>query len=63
VIGTDSQTDLALIKLILEIDHQPVKDAQDAVNDTAKPFGHETLVRVWSHGSIRYISVPESNAG
>jgi serine protease Do len=46
--------------VILEIDHHTVKDAQDAVKDTAKPMGHETLVRIWSQGSIRYISVPES---
>lgn len=49
--------------VILEIDRHPVKDAQDAVNDTAKPVGHETLVRVWSQGTIHYISVPESNVG
>lgn len=49
--------------VILEINHQPVKDAQDAVNDTAKPIGNETLVRVWSQQGIRYISVPQSNVG
>jgi serine protease Do len=49
--------------VILEINHQPVKDAQDAVNDTAKPIGHGTLVRVWSQDGIHYLSVPQSNVG
>lgn len=49
--------------VILEINHQPVKDAQDAVNDTANPIGHETLVRVWSQDGIHYLSVPQSNVG
>jgi serine protease Do len=49
--------------LILEINHHPVKDAQDAVKDTAKPTNHETLLRIWSQGGIAYMAVPESSVG
>ena len=49
--------------VILEINHQPVKNAQDAVNLTAKPNGGETLVKVWSHGGSHYLTVSESNVG
>jgi len=48
--------------VILEINHQPVKNAQDAVNLTAKPAGGETLVKVWSHGGSHYLTVNESNS-
>ena len=44
--------------VILEINRDPIKNAQDAVNDTAKPMGNETLVKVWGQGGIHYISVP-----
>ena len=46
--------------VILEINHQPVKNAQDAVNLTTKPTGGETLVKVWSHGGSHYLTVNES---
>lgn len=49
--------------VILEINHQPVKNAQDAVNLTTKPTGGETLVKVWSHGGSHYLTVNESNVG
>jgi serine protease Do len=43
--------------VILEINHQPVKDAADAVHDRAKPKGTETLVKVWSPQGIHYLTV------
>ena len=49
--------------VILEIDHKPVKDAQDAVNDTAKRTGNVTLVKVWSQEGIHYLTVQEPNKG
>jgi serine protease Do len=49
--------------VILEINHQPVKDAQDAVKDTEKPIGNETLVKVWSGLGTHYLTVPSSNIG
>jgi len=44
--------------VILEINREPIRDAQNAVSDTAEPMGNETLVKVWGHGHIHYISVP-----
>jgi serine protease Do len=49
--------------VILEINHQPVKNAQDAVKDTANPTGNETLVKIWGDGGIRYLTVERSNVG
>jgi serine protease Do len=49
--------------VILEINRQPVKSADDAVKLTEKPKDKTTLLRVWSKGSSRYVVVDESNAG
>ena len=49
--------------VILEINHQPVKDAEDAVHDTANPKGNETLVKIWSPQGIHYLTVEQSNIG
>jgi serine protease Do len=43
--------------VILEINHQPVKDAEDAVRDTAQTQGNETLVKIWSPQGIHYLTV------
>jgi hypothetical protein len=34
--------------------------AQDAVTDTEKQTGTETLVKVWNKGGSRYLTVDES---
>jgi serine protease Do len=49
--------------VILEINHNPVKDAQDAVSETAKRTGDVTLVKVWSQEGIHYLTVQEPNVG
>jgi serine protease Do len=49
--------------VILDINQHPVKDAQDAVNDTTKAAGSETLVKVWSQNGVHYVAVPNSNIG
>jgi serine protease Do len=49
--------------VIVGINQQPVKDAQEAVNDTAKAVGSETLVKVWSRNGVHYVAVPNSNVG
>jgi serine protease Do len=49
--------------VILEINRQPVKSADDAVKLTEKPKDKTTLLRVWSKGASRYVVVDESNAG
>jgi serine protease Do len=49
--------------IITEINHQPVRNAQDAINDTSKPASDQTLVKVWSKGGSHYLTVTESNEG
>jgi serine protease Do len=47
--------------VITEINRQTVKSAQDAVADTQKPVGDQTLVKIWSQGRSRYVTVDESS--
>ena len=49
--------------VITEINKQSVKNADEAVKLTEKPAGPQTLVKVWSHGGTRYLTVDESAAG
>jgi serine protease Do len=49
--------------VILEINHHLVKNAEDAIQDTANPKGNETLVRIWSPQGIHYLTVQRSNIG
>jgi serine protease Do len=49
--------------VITELNHQPVKNAQDAVADTEKPAGTQTLVKVWTKGGSHYLTVDESSEG
>jgi serine protease Do len=49
--------------VIMEINHKPVKNAEQAVAATTKPADRVTLLRVWSHGGSRYVVVDESQAG
>jgi serine protease Do len=46
--------------VITEINHQPVRSAEDAVKLTEHPKNRRTLVRVWSSGITRYVVVDES---
>jgi serine protease Do len=48
--------------VITEINHHPVRNAQDAVNLTQKPSGSSTLVKVWSRGGTRYVAVNEGGS-
>ena len=49
--------------MITEINRHPVRNAQDAVRETEKPAGSETLVKVWQKGGTRYLTVDESRVG
>ena len=49
--------------VILEINKQPVKGAEDAVRLTENPKDKTTLLRLWRQGSSRFLVVDESNAG
>ena len=44
--------------VILEINRDPIKNAQDAVNDTAKPMGNETLVKFGGKGGFTISASP-----
>ncbi len=46
--------------VITELNHQPVKNAQDAVADCEKQTSTETLVKVWTKGGSHYLIVDES---
>jgi serine protease Do len=47
--------------VIQEINHKPVKSADEAVKMTEKSGDKHTLVRVWENGGSHYIVVDESN--
>ncbi len=49
--------------VITEINKQSVKNADDAVKLTEKPAGAQTLVKLWSHGGTRYLTVDENTGG
>ena len=49
--------------VITEINHQPIRNAQDAVSATENPSTSETLVKIWSHGSSHYLTVDENPQG
>jgi serine protease Do len=49
--------------VIVELNRQPVRGADDAVRLTENAKDKVTLVRVWSQGGSRYVVVDESKAG
>ena len=49
--------------MITEVNHHPIKNAQDAVASTAKASGDQTLVKVWSRGATHYLTVDENPVG
>jgi serine protease Do len=49
--------------VILEINKQPVKGAEDAVRLTENPKDKTTLLRLWRQGGSRFLVVDESKAG
>jgi serine protease Do len=49
--------------VILEINRQAVKNADEAVRLTEKPKDKTTLLRVWSNGGSRFVVVDESKNG
>ena len=46
--------------VILEINHHPVRSAEDAVRLTEKTESKKTLLKVWSQRGTRYVIVDES---
>ena len=49
--------------VIQEINHHPVKNADDAVSLTANTDDKRTLLRIWSNGGSHYVVVDESKEG
>ncbi|MCF7789274.1 MAG: DegQ family serine endoprotease [Prosthecobacter sp.] len=49
--------------VILEINHQSVKNAEQATSLCEKPASMVSLVKVWSRGGTRFIVIDESKAG
>ena len=49
--------------IIVEINRQPVKNADEAVRLTEKTDSKKTLLRVWRDGGSRFVVVDESQAG
>lgn len=47
--------------VIQEINHQPVRTAEDAVKMTENPESKKTLLRVWSHRGTRFVVVDETD--
>ena len=48
--------------VIEEINHHPVKGADDAVNLTSNPSDKRTLLRIWANGGSHYVVVDESKS-
>jgi serine protease Do len=49
--------------VILEINHQPVRSADDAVELSKDATNKKTLVRLWSNGGTIYAVVDETDSG
>jgi serine protease Do len=49
--------------IILEINRQSVRGAEDAVRLTENPKDRTTLLKIWSQGGSRFVVVDESKAG
>ena len=58
-----AEAGLQVGQVITEINHQSVKNAQDAVKDTKKAVSDQTLVKVWSRGGTHYLTVEEQPVG
>ncbi len=49
--------------VILELDRHPVRNAQDAVDLSAKAVDKKTLLKLWTHGSTVFVVVDETGGG
>lgn len=49
--------------VIMEINKKPVSDAKEAVRLSEKPEGAETLLRIYSNGNARYLTVENGKPG
>ena len=58
--GAAAEAGLKVGDVILEVNRQPVKSADDAVKLTESVKDKTTLLRVWSNGGSRYLVVDEN---
>ena len=58
-----AQAGIAQGDVILELDRQPVSNADEAVKRSAEIKGPKVLVKLWRRGSSRYVVVDESKKG
>jgi len=47
--------------VIEEINHQPVKTAEEVVKLTEHAGNRKTLLKLWSHGSTHFLVVDETD--
>jgi serine protease Do len=56
-----AEAGLAPGDVIQEINHQPVRTADDAVKLTEHAGSRKTLLKLWSHGSTHFLVVDETD--
>ena len=56
-----AEAGLAPGDVIQEINHQPVRSADDAVRLTEHSETHKTLLKLWSHGGTHFLVVDETD--
>ena len=59
--SVSAEAGLAPGDVIMEIDHQPVRSADDAVRLTEHAPSRKTLLKLWSRGGIHFLVVDETN--
>jgi serine protease Do len=57
-----AEAGLAPGDVIQEINHQPVRTADDAVKLTEHSANRKTLLKLWSHGSTHFLVVDETDS-
>jgi serine protease Do len=57
-----AEAGLAPGDVIQEINHQPVRTADDAVKLTEHGASRKTLLKLWSHGAIHFLVVDETDS-
>jgi serine protease Do len=56
-----AEAGLAPGDVIQEVNHQPVRSADDAVRLTEHSETHKTLLKLWSHGGTHFLVVDETD--
>ena len=59
--SASAEAGLAPGDVIMEINHQPVRSADDAVRLTEHAPSRKTLLKLWTHGGIHFLVVDETD--